>query len=186
VIFGRLSLTRTVPSFSERRTSMVKSKPVRVTPGKPKRRANIGELLNRVNKFERNLSHAHSKLVKLVNEVVIPNLNSLHSQFKNLNTIFARHVVILHILQERSGGITNAEFDAAQKHLFDVSQKNSLASRVQSAKAGSAEDSGGHERSNVLDDAVTGEHAGSDPDEQASEATSPADSESTTDSTSED
>lgn len=135
---------------------MVKLRKTKVTPGKPKRRANIGELKRRVEQFERRLLHGHNSLRKLVNEVVLPRLNQVGTQLSSLNTIFARHVVILEILQQRSGGITNAEFEATKKHLFDSATKNTEGDSVRSKEAGTDEDRGEHGQPGVLDAEVSG------------------------------
>ena len=109
-----------------------------------------------MNQFERRLVHAHNGLKKLVNEVVLPHLNQVGNQLKSLNTIFARHVVILDILQQRSGGITNAEFEATKKRLFDVATKNSEGGSVQPPDARPDEDSGSDGQPSILDAEVSG------------------------------
>ena len=140
---------------------MVKRKQQKMTPGVQKRRAGIGALLKRIESFEMRFTGYHNKLAHLVNAMVIPNMNSISDTVRQLNTLFTRHVVILEILQHRIGGITNGEFEATKKRLFDIAKKNTQDSSVRSEEARSDEDRDGDAQPGLLDAESNGEDEGS-------------------------
>jgi len=139
---------------------MVKERQPKVTQGVSKK-IGTGALLKKVKDFETKFTGYHNKLAHLVNSLVLPNLNKLSDTVRQLNVLFTRHVVILEILQQRSGGITNEEFAATKERLFNIAKENTKDSSVRSEEAGSDEDRNGHEQPGILDAEVSGDDTGS-------------------------
>ena len=104
------------------------------------------------------LETAHSQLVNLINNVVMPNVRSVMdiAGFARLNEVVARHTVYMSIIIERLK-ISEQDYQEAKARLANAAAKGTEQLRVQSSSVGSDAHRDADGQSRVLDAASGGE-----------------------------